>query len=117
MYHTAKSKYISLGAILGGGFAPKWLPLPLFTELLRAKASRKSQQRGAQTGVLIVSTESYMQYERVQHSDLSQNVVETLVSRHGKRVAGRRADGGRRRCPAVLQGVEPARPGFDRRHL
>ena len=35
--------------------------------------------------MLIVSTESYMQYERVQHSDLSQNVAETLMSRHGKR--------------------------------
>ena len=47
MYHTGKSKYISLGAILGGGFAPKWLLLPLFTELPRARRSRVLEQRSS----------------------------------------------------------------------
>jgi hypothetical protein len=46
MYHTGKSKYISLGGILGGGFAPKWLPLPLFTEMPRAKVFSESLTLG-----------------------------------------------------------------------
>ena len=32
MYHKGESKELRLRAILGGGFAPKWLPLTLFAE-------------------------------------------------------------------------------------
>ena len=35
MYHRGEVKYIRLGAILGAGFTPKWLRLPLFTEMPR----------------------------------------------------------------------------------